>query len=770
MGSRVHPIDKVIRVAIAGLCLFGCAEARPKRPGGPNPGLVIPRLDRAPTLEDFQEMKPSPAWEGKLAHVEDFTQIRPGNGTPSSQRTEAFMGYDQKNLYVIFICHDTDPKKIRARMVARETFIDSNGAGLDDIVSVTLDTYHDQRRGYMFQVNPFGIQWDALFSENGGFDVSFDMVWSSKGKLTPTGYVVWIALPFKSMRFSPAEKQTWGIELNRDIPRNNEAVYWPRYDTNTSGILNKAADISGMQNISPGRNIQFIPYGTFRSFRALDQRDPTAPRFASHDIEGGVGLDSKIVIKDSLVLDVTLNPDFSQVESDEPQVTANQRFEVFFPEKRPFFLENSTFFRTPINLLFTRRIGDPQYGARLTGKVGKTAIGALFVDDEGPGKSVTPSDPLAGTRAFFGVVRVSRDIFKQSSVGVIYSGREYKGSYNRVGGVDTQIRMGKNWTATGQAVASSTQDLNGNHSAGPAYNFNLNRSGRQFQYEFAFDDYSPGFVTDVGFVPRTDIRDFNQNMSYTFRPEGKTLVAWGPSLIQYASWDHAGNHLNGLNVYNLDFEFHGANFLGAFFAPEFETLRPQDFPVLTQNRMYHRWTSGVKVKSRYFKTVGFDAEYDWGRRVNTDPAAGKAPDLARRDSLNANVSMRPLKRLRIDSTYLFFRLVDPDGAGSIFNDHIVRTKWNWQFSREFSLRLILQYNALLANQTRTALTTTKNFNADILFTYLLHPGTAIYAGYNSNLQNIDVVPFGTGTQVVRTNRFANDAKGFFVKLSYLLRF
>src|SRR5947207_11266602 len=139
-----------------------------------------------------------------------------------------------------------------------------------------------------------------------------------------------------------------------------------------------------MESISPGRNMQFIPYGVLRSFRALDTRDPAVPRFDHRDAEFHGGIDSKFVLHDNLVLDVTANPDFSQVESDEPQITVNQRFEVFFPERRPFFLENSDYFKTPIDLFFTRRIGDPQFGARLTGKVGPYSLGILATDDRGP--------------------------------------------------------------------------------------------------------------------------------------------------------------------------------------------------------------------------------------------------------------------------------------------------------------------------------------------------------------------------------------------------
>jgi hypothetical protein len=434
--------------------------------------LVIPRVDRPPVLEDFLGMKPNPAMTGKLAMVDDFRQTRPSDGKPGTERTEAYLGYDEKNLYVVFVAFDSEPQKLRARLVNRENWVDQQGAMLDDGVSVSIDTFDDRRRGYMFQANAYGVQWDGLYSDANGFDVSFDTVWESRGKITAQGFVIWLAIPFKSLRFSSAPEQTWGILLNRDLPRKSEVVFWPYFPPNVQGFFRPAASMKGLKDISPGRNMQFIPYSALRAFRALDTKDPSAPAFAGRRAEFNAGLDSKFVFKDSLVLDLTVNPDFSQVESDEPQITTNERFELFFPEKRPFFLENASYFQTPLNLLFTRRIADPQFGVRLTAKAGRYALGALLADDQSPGRQVVPSDPLREQRAYFGVVRVSRDLFKSSSVGLVYVDREFSGdlagrsllgipasaraNFNRVGGVDGRLQFSPAWVGRFQAVASST--------------------------------------------------------------------------------------------------------------------------------------------------------------------------------------------------------------------------------------------------------------------------------------------------------------------------
>ncbi len=415
----------------------------------PNPQILIPRLAYPPPLEDFLSMAPATANASQMVKVTGFIQRNPHNGDLASQRTEAYLGYDEKNLYVVFVCFD-DPAKVRARMSRREDIFD------DDTIEIMLDTFHDRRRAYAFQTTPLGVQWDAIWTEvphedntgsTANFDPSFDTVWHSNGKLTSRGYVVWMAIPFKSLRFSPAREQSWGIILYRGILRENEDDFWPEISRSVEGRLAQGATAGGLEDISPGRNMQFIPYGVLRSFRALDTRDPTAPRFDHRDAEFRGGIDSKFVLHDNLVLDVTANPDFSQVESDEPQITVNQRFEVFFPERRPFFLENSDYFKTPIDLFFTRRIGDPQFGARLTGKLGPYSLGILATDDRGPGNRVPDSDPLAGERSTFAIARVNRDIFGQSSIGAIYTDWEFPAAdeFNRVGGIDSRLKFNPNW-------------------------------------------------------------------------------------------------------------------------------------------------------------------------------------------------------------------------------------------------------------------------------------------------------------------------------------
>ncbi len=735
--------------------------------------MALARVKRAPALEDFAEMRPTSEMAEQLTKIDTFRQRRPTDGAPISQRTEAYCGYDEKFLYFVFIAFDSERPKLRARMVSRENFVSERGDGIDDMVSVSLDTFFDKRRMYVFQVNPYGVQWDGMYDEAGRFDKSWDAVWHTRGKITDQGFVVWIAIPFKSLRFPHDAKQTWGVMLNRDIPRNNEASFWPAYSSKIAGYASQAGAMNGLENISPGRNFQFNPYGAFRAFRALNPNAPGGPAYDSRDAEFDGGMDAKFIIKDSLVLDVTLNPDFSQVESDNPQVTVSERFEVFFPEKRPFFLENATYFATPNNLVFTRRIADPQFGARLTGKVGKYSIGALVVDDQSLGKDPTLPLSARDERALIAIARISRDIFSHSTIGVIFTNREFAGSFTRVGGVDARLRFGRAWTTTLQAVTSSTRFLNGTTEAGPAYDFRVAREGRQFRYNFNFFDRSPGFRADLGFLPRRNIRNFDQTIGYRWRPEGKVLVSLGPQLFSGAIYDHSGTLLNWEHLITLGAELKGNTNVSFLINPEYELFGPRDIPWMTRNIGFHRYNSGVTFSSQFIRQALFSGEWVWGERVNQDPVVGIDPEVVNRRSGFLNMTINPFTRLQVDNSYLYFALRHKTNGLSVLNNHIMRSKWNFQLTRELSVRVIMQYDALLANQTNTSLETTKNFNADFLITYLLHPGTAFYLGYNSNLANVDVVPCITAncsTQLIRPNRFTNNARGLFAKFSYLFRF
>ncbi len=796
----VHRLTPGLHVLLGCIFLIFGAQA-----GKAAAGVKIPRVTNPPRLEDFIEMEPR-GDATQLAKVTDFIQQQPSDGKPATQRTDVYMGYDQANLYLIWVCWDADPHAIRAHMTRREAVTPPD----DDYVELTLDTFHDQRHGFLFDVNPRGVQADALWSEDSGPDYSYDTVWDTNGKLTAKGYVVWMSIPFRSIRFHPASDQVWGVTLMRYIARNDEYDYWPRVSSRISGRLNQEGIVTGVADVSPSRNMQFNPYGYLSSSHLVDDRDPIRPTFDNRDLQGKIGLDSKFVFHDSLVLDTTINPDFAQIESDQPQNTVNQRFEVFFPEKRPFFLENSNFFSdTSIGayqtskLLFTRRIIEPSFGARLTGKQGPWNLGFFVADDRSPGLLVPDKSPFSGTRAYFAVGRVSHDIGAQSSIGAIFVDREYDGDFNRVGGLDASVRLGKNWTSWFRSVVSSTyassaivNALNATGSAGtsiapPAigYTFGQNHegvvlgNGRRFTYELQYQDITANFHTDSGFVPRTDIRNVAQYYHFFWRPEGKHLVFQGPEFNTHDIWDHNGVGLQ--HAYSSDWAFYFRHNL--LFAPiggiETDVLRPVDFSGLTSDHKYAQDLGGFVVQGSPTRLITWRTTIIRDGTVLIVVPTGQLPITGDETFINHTMSIKPTGHLVIDNTYILDRVLNGAAHHASFNNHIARSQWNYQFTKELSLRAIIQYNGLLANPTYSSLQTTKDLSADFLFTYLVHPGTAVYVGFNSNLENVipslclpaagqtvgcDPNP-PNGVGLIRGNRLINDGRVFFVKVSYLFR-
>jgi hypothetical protein len=758
----------------------------------------IPRVSQPPRLEDFEDMQPHGA-ATQLRKIAGFTQQAPSDGKPATQSTEVYLGYDLANLYVVWVCWDQRANAVRAHLTRREAVTPPD----DDYVELNIDTFHDQRHGFLFDVNPLGMQADALWTEGSNPDYSFDTIWNSRGRLTSKGYVIWMSIPFRSLRFSISKDELWGVTFMRYIAHNDEIDYWPYVSSRISGVLNQEGTMSGMENISPSRNMQFNPYVSLRNFRTVDDRDPSQPRFQQVDARGKAGLDSKFVFHDSLVLDTTINPDFAQVESDEPQNLVNQRFEVFFPEKRPFFLENANYFGdTSIGvfnlsqMLFTRRIADPTFGARLTGKQGPWNLGFFVADDRSPGLLVPDYSPLARKRAYFAVGRVSHDFGQQNSVGAIFTDREFAGFYNRVGGLDANFRLNKNWTSWFRTVFSSTTlpsqfALNPTApgaSTASSYMFGrnteavLNSIGRRFSYEFMYQDISPGFHTEAGFVPRTDLRNLSQYSHFYWRPEGKHLVFHGPEGETHWYWDHTG--LNLMQAYSFDwvFDFKPNLIIAPIVAYQTDTLRPIDFGGLPANHTYVQDAAGFVIKGSPFRRLTFNTKVIRDGIVLIDVPSGQLPITGDEVSVNGTMTLKPTQHLEIDNTYILDRVLNGAAKHAAFNNHIIRSKWNYQFTPAWSLRVITQYNGLLANQNYSSLTTTKVLNFDFLITYMPHPGTAVYVGYNSNLENllpglcqqaatsVTCIPTGAvAPGLVRTNSFINDGRQFFVKISYLFR-
>ncbi len=447
-----------------------------------------------------------PVWS-QLEALGGFVQTDPVEGAPASERTEAFLFYDNEKLYFGFKCYDSEPEKIVARYDTHDarTYSDS--------INIFLDPFGDRRSGYFFSVNARGVQFDALLSEASGMDATWDGIWESAARIESWGWSAEVAIPFKSIRFHPG--QTWGINLGRDLVRRNERDNWQmvtRFDNFYRP--SKAGVLEGVEGVEPSRNVELIPYFATRARRGAPSPFDNGQRY-----EGGGDL--RWGVLPNATLNVTANPDFADTEADEINITLS-RFELFFPEKRKFFNEGSNFFATPLNLFFTRRVGarlengEPQrilFGAKLTGKIGAWSLGFLDARTQATHFSFNDSDTGARVTQFapaanFLVLRVQRDIFKNSTVGLITvnrdQGRGDIGSAQRAHGVDLNIVAGPHTKWSSQFALTQNHTGAGVTSRlGFRSDFSYNTD--RWEYYTGYKYLGRGFdISAIGFEPEFD--------------------------------------------------------------------------------------------------------------------------------------------------------------------------------------------------------------------------------------------------------------------------
>ncbi len=455
------------------------------------------------------------------------------------------------------------------------------------------------------------------------------------------------------------------------------------------------------------------------------------------------------------------------MESDEPQVTINQRFEVFFEEKRPFFIENASYFQTPINLFFSRRIADPQVGARITGKKAGWGIAGLAIDDRAPGNQVDPLDPAFGDRAGIGVVRVQRDLPNQSSVGVLATTRDFGSSASRVVSIDTRYKMTDTWTFTGQAALSDDRPLDGASRSGPALSLELDRTGRNWGAFLRYDDISADFRAPLGFVRRVDLRQVNPFVRYTWFPDKGPLVSVRPELSGSALWDHAGTLQDWDVRSELQLELKGQTEINGDYRESMERFAGIEF---------RKRSSSFQFETAWLKWLETSVQVERGRDINFFPSENLQPFLVDATTAELALTLKPIPPLRLDQTYLFTRLGTRAGIAGvtpgavIVDNHILRSRASYQFTRSLSLRAILDYSGVLPDTALIDLEKEKRLTADLLVTYLVNPWTALYVGYTDGYANVEIDPLSRDRLRPTDSVFHSTGRQVFVKMSYLFRF
>ncbi|HMQ05581.1 MAG TPA: DUF5916 domain-containing protein [Pyrinomonadaceae bacterium] len=422
---------------------------------------VVPKIAEAIVIDGRPDEQ---AWQNAVV-LKDFYQTYPGDNIEPSRPTEVLLMYDEKHLYIAFKCWD-EKDKVRATVARRDNVFG------EDNVRVWLDTYNDQRRAYVLGFNPLGIQQDGIHTEGQGADFSVDIVMESKGVIEDWGWSVEVKIPFKSLRYSAGAGKMWGFNAARNIDRfNDEFNQWLPDDRNVSGFLVKHGKLTGLDEIKYERTLEIVPSVTLsqtgRRTRVFPTTNAVPDRFVNNPIQQDIGVTVKYNLSPNITLDAAYNPDFAEIEADAPVVTANQRFPIFFQEKRPFFLEGAEIFNSPLRVFNSRAIVDPDVAAKLTGKIGRTSFGFLAASDKAPGNYSEDERNNPGLQprirefldrnASFAVIRVKRDFGKEHELGFFGTYRDFVEQKNAVGGIDGRLKLTPRLTSQFQVVGTHSR-------------------------------------------------------------------------------------------------------------------------------------------------------------------------------------------------------------------------------------------------------------------------------------------------------------------------
>lgn len=468
------------------------------------------------------------AWAG-AALLTGFTQYDPVEGAPASETTTARILISRDAVYFAVRAEDRSGG-VRATMTERDGFRRS-----DDYVRLLLDTFDDQRRAYVFTVNPFGIQADGLWVEGGGrgygdpIDWSPDFLWESSGRIDESGYTVEVRIPMKSLRFPDRDVQDWGLQIQRTIRRTGFSQSWAPITEDRANRLAQAGKVRGLRNLDPGAFLELNP----TAVGSVSGRfDPERDRFTHGPAQGEMGVNVTYGLTSNLTLDGTVNPDFSQIEADAGQIAVNERFALFLPEQRPFFLEGADIFTMPKRLVYTRSIVNPVGAAKISGKVGSFNLNYLgAVDDVSGG----PTDPVVN------LLRVKGDVGASSTLGLVYTDRTRPGEgFNRVVGADARVVLGGRYTVEALVAGSADGTAGSASELGSLVSADVRRSGRALSMSASFEDVADAFRAGSGFIRRTGVTRMEGRVGYTFRGDRGALVeSWGPSVEAQSYWSRS---------------------------------------------------------------------------------------------------------------------------------------------------------------------------------------------------------------------------------------
>lgn len=756
-------------------------------PVTPSDSVAVPRIDERIEVDGVLA---EPVWM-RAAVLRGFSQYLPVDGRPADDSTVVLVWYSPTAIHFGIRAYERHGQ-VQARLADRDKITS------DDHVYLLLDTFDDRRQAFLFAVNPLGIQADGVLqdaarstssfgSQTGGgayaIDLSPDYVFESRGRVTADGYEIELRIPFKSLRYQATARQDWGINVIRRVQHSGYEDTWSPVLQADASFLAGSGRLEGLTGLSRGLVLDLNPELTtsVAGMPGIEGWNHDARR---PEVGGNV----RWGITNNLFLNATVQPDFSQVEADVAQIQFDPRQSLFFPEKRPFFLDGLEQFATPNNLIYTRRLANPEGAVKLTGKVASTNIAFLSgVDDE--------TISASGAHPVSNWLRVRRDVLGQSSLGLAYTDRIDGDDFNRVAAADGRFVLGP-YTVQVQGGGSVTH-TGGRTAAAPLWMATASKSGRRFGFNSSMRGFHPNFRTASGFVSRVGVVLANFTPRYTlFGGEGATIESWTGSVTLDGTWDYdrffdartpndSKLHLTGQFAFRGGWRLATAVLIESFkYPPELYTdyVVERRLPGGAVDTVPYVGTDRlsnldlvVNVVTPRFRTFSGSLFFVVGRDENFFEWAPADIVIA-----TAEAEWRPTEQLRVSALYNHTQYIRPDDNSTVGLRRIPRLKVEYQLARAIFLRVVGQYDADFTDDLRDASRTedpilirqadgsfapapaeTRNdFRVDWLFSFRPNPGTVIFAGYGASLDEPRSFRFGDLRRV-------ND--GFFVKLSYLFR-
>lgn len=693
------------------------------------------RTETPPVIDGVLD---DPVWDDAPS-LTGFKTWRPDYNADMAGATVVKVAYDGKNLYFAFRCYDSAPDRIKTSITSRDNI------ARDDWVAVNLDSFNDQQGLYVLYVNPAGIQGDTRYA-GGHEDHDFDMVWYSAGRIDNEGYTVEIRLPLESIRFAGTNPTYMGVIFERSIVQSREAGTYPPLDPAQGESWLTQTMPMVFRDLERPKVLEVLPAVTYTYAQAHSRGT-----FATVEDEPNISLTAKYGLTSELVLDGTFNPDFSQVEADAGQVDVNLRYDLYFAEKRPFFLEGRAHYamgafgaseRDPLlSIVHTRTIVEPIAGARLSGKLGeRDIVAAMFAVDE------LPSTSPVGNREYANVpiLRYKRVLSEDGYLGGIYAARQFGQHLNFATGVDGLMRMSGSSTLGYHGLLSYTrQDAFTDDVGGHAIGANYARSTRDIDYSVVFKDISEDFRAETGYITRTGVTQISGLLRPKFYP--------GVDFIQ-----------------RIDGELFTAQTRDRFY-DMWETFNHISFEHFFLNRLNFKvkysYSSEIFLGDR-FQTGGFHVAF--GGRVTNQLSFGTLyrrtgavyygaePYQGRSNRVTTSMTIQPSGKLEGVASFIFFDFRGDENSTNDYNYPLVRGKLTYQLSRYLFFRGILEYN-----DYRSELLT------DLLASFTYIPGTVIHVGYGSLHDKTRWDP--SADRYVEDNRLLQTRRQLFLKGSYLWR-